>query len=57
MDYQAKINEMLDKAAYAEQQKDFELAEAYRAEAQWISLQEDKENDIKDLNTDLEVVK
>ena len=55
MDYQDKINEMLDKAKYAELEGDHEVAEAYRAEAQWLSLQE--ERDIKDLNTDVEVVK
>lgn len=56
MDYQDKINEMLDKAKYAELKGDNDDAEAYRAEAQWLSLQEERDN-IRDLNTDLEVVK
>jgi hypothetical protein len=55
MDYQDKINEYLDKAKIAELEGDKETAEAYRAEAQWLSIQED-DHDLTELNTDLEVV-
>ncbi len=56
MDYQDEINKYIDLAKLAELNGDLETAEAYRAEAQWVSKQMD-EYDIAELNTDLEVVK
>ena len=56
MDYQDESNKYIDLAKIAELKGDLETAEAYRAEAQWVSKQMD-DYDISELNTDLEVVK
>ncbi len=56
MDYEAKIHELLDLAKMEELAGNDDAAEAYKAEAQWLSLQMN-DYDFDELNTDLEVVK